>query len=188
VPLEDSEQFTQLLSGGAAVDSNAILPLVYDQLRRIAQQHMNEERREHTLQATALVHEAWVRLAGDREIPWQSREHFFVAAAEAMRRILLDHARAHRRQKRGGPNAAHVRISVLDLAADADGEEILALDEAFCRLERQSPQAAAVVRLRFYAGRTVDETAAALEISPRQVDRLWSFARAWLYRALRHGP
>ncbi|MCC6359285.1 MAG: sigma-70 family RNA polymerase sigma factor [Phycisphaerales bacterium] len=163
-----------------------LLPLVYEQLRRIARQRMAAERDDHTLQPTALVHEAYIRLIGDRELPWQNRAHFFAAAAEAIRRILVDHARSRGRIKRGGD--VKRAEGLIDLAAAENFDEILALDEAFQRLESESPEAAQVVRLRFYAGLAVDDVAAALEISPRQVDRYWAFARAWLYRSLRDGP
>lgn len=168
----------------SAERAERLLPLVYDHLRGIARQRMAAERADHTLQPTALVHEAYLRLVGERDLPWQNRAHFFAAAAEAMRRILLDHAKARGRFKRGGGRRA-AAASLAELAAAEDPDEILALDEAFRRLDSESPQAAAVVRLRFYGGLSVDETAAALEISPRQVDRLWAFARAWLFRALR---
>lgn len=183
---EDSQHLTQLLRDGAA-DSNAILPLVYDQLRSIAQQRMNEERSGHTLQATALVHEAYLRLIGDQPIAWAGRAHFFAAAAEAMRRILIEHARGRARLKRGGDESTarkRLPLSVVDLAGEDDPQEILMLDDAICRLEEEDPDAARVVRLRFYAGLSVDETAAALGTSPSSVDREWAYARARLHRLL----
>ncbi len=177
---------TRLL--GEAVDGNAsaadqLLPLVYDQLRAVAQQRMAGERVGHTLQATALVHEAFLRLIGPRQIPWESQAHFYAAAAESMRRILVDHARARKRDKRGGKQQ-HVALNVLDLAQAENPDEILALDEAFRRLEQREPEAAEVVRLRFFAGLSVDQTAEALGSSPRTIDRRWKFARAWLFREL----
>ncbi len=164
-----------------------LLPLVYDQLRAIAQQALATERPDHTLQATALVHEVYLRLVGDRIVPWSSKGHFYVAAAEAMRRVLIDHARSRTRVKRGGGRAKLSLTSVMDLAA-ADSSEILGFDEMFCRLESEEPEAAAVVRLRFYAGLTIDQTAEALGVSSNTVDRRWSFARAWLFRALHDQP
>lgn len=166
--------------------AEALLPLVYEQLRVIAKQRMASERHDHTLQATALVHEAFLKLVGDPgEVKWFGRGAFFKAAAEAMRRILIDHARSRGRVKRGGDGVAkRVPLSVLDLAADSDTEEILALDDAIRRLDEEDPEVASVVRLRFFAGLTVDDTAAALSISPRQVDRLWAYARAWLFHRL----
>jgi RNA polymerase sigma factor (TIGR02999 family) len=163
--------------------SGELLEAAYEQLRAIAQQRMNTEDPGHTLQATALVHEAFLRIGKDRVVPFENRAHFFAAAAEAMRRILIDHARAKGAVKRGG-DAEREPLSVLDLAADCNPVEILALDEAMTRLEEAEPQVAAVVRLRFFAGLSGDDTAEALEISPRQVDRLWAYARAWLLREL----
>ena len=149
---------------------------------------MNDERGEHTLQATALVHEAYLRLIGDAPVPWANRAHFFAAAAEAMRRILVEHARARQRVKRGGGPATTPRRppnGVLDLADEsADPDEILMLDEAIRRLEQEDPEAARVVRLRFFAGLSVDETAEALGVSPSSVDREWAYARARLHRLL----
>ena len=160
-----------------------LLPLVYDQLRAIAQRAMASERPDHSLQATALVHEAYLRLVGDREVPWSSKAHFYVAAAEAMRRILIDHARSKGRLKRGGGRAKMCLQSVADLAV-GDPSEILEFDTLFQRLEAESPDAAAVVRLRFFAGLTIGQTAAALGVSSNTVDRRWAFARAWLFRAM----
>jgi RNA polymerase sigma factor (TIGR02999 family) len=165
----------------------ALLPLVYDQLRELARHRMAEERSGHTLQATALVHEAYLRLVGDRPAGWAGRAHFFHAAAEAMRRLLIEHARARGRVKRGGGGERQrVPLSVIDLAAENEPGEILDLDEAVCRLEKESPDVAAVVRLRFYAGLTIEETAEALGISPQSVKRDWAYARAWLFHQLGH--
>ena len=161
-----------------------LLPLVYDQLRAIAERAMSSERPDHTLQATALVHEAYLKLVGDRNLPWSNKAHFYVAAAEAMRRILVDHARSQGRAKRGGGRAKLSLSSVADLAA-GNSSEILGFDELFRRLESELPEAADVVRLRFYAGLTIDQTAEALGVSSNTVDRRWSFARAWLFRAMR---
>lgn len=158
-----------------------LLPLVYDQLRAVAQQALAAERPEHTLQATALVHEAYLRLVGDRRTPWSSRAHFFVAAAEAMRRILIDHARSKGRVKRGGARA-DLRLSNVGELAARESWQILMFDEAFRRLEDASPNTAAVVRLRFYAGLSVDQTASALGISASTVDRRWAFGKSWLFR------
>jgi len=132
------------------------------------------------------VHEAYLRLSQGRRVPWGSEAHFHVAASDAMRQILLDHARTRSRVKRGG-RLDRVPLNVLDLAADPEMREIAALDQHFCRLEQERPDAAMVVRLRFYAGLTVDRTAEVLDLSPRQVDRLWAYGRAWLYRALSEG-
>jgi RNA polymerase sigma factor (TIGR02999 family) len=146
---------------------------------------MRDERQDHTLQATALVHEAYARLVGNDEIAWDSRGHFFVAAAEAMRRILIEHARGRERVKRGG-GVTRVRlpISVLDLAVDENPEEILSVDEAICRLSEQDARMGDVVRLRFFAGLSEQETAKALGVTDRTVRRDWTLARAWLQREL----
>ncbi len=162
-----------------------LLPLVYDQLRAVAQRALAADRPDHTLQATALVHEAYLKLVGEREIPWASRAHFHVAAAEAMRRILLDHARARGRVKRGGGRARLTLSDVAELATKP--EEIVRFDEGFRRLEDESPEAAEIVRLRFFAGLSVEQTAEALGVSTSTVDRRWAFARAWLYQAFRDG-
>ncbi len=188
---QDPRPDVTLLLTDASLDAderaNRLLPIVYDQLRATAQKVMASESPGHTLQATALVHEAYLKLLGNREVPWQNQAHFYGAAAEAMRRILLDHARTRKRVKRGGGKA---KISlelagVADLAKDDEPEAILAFDDAFGRLESESPDAAAVVRLRFYAGLTVPQTAQALGISARTVDRQWAFARAWMLREIK---
>ena len=160
-----------------------LLPLVYDQLRELARARMASERKDHTLQATALVHEVYVRLVGDQEVEWASRGQFFHAAAEAMRRILIEHARKHGAAKRGGDWVRSAR-SVEELVA-ADPSGIVSLEEAFTRFEGVDPRAAQVVRLRFYAGLSVEETAAALGVSARSVNRDWEYARAWLLEAVR---
>ena len=157
---------------------------MYDQLRELARQRMAGERDGHTLQATALVHEVYLRLAGGAGAAWSSRTQFFFAAAEAMRRILIDHARARGQLKRGG-GRRRVPLNVLDLAADEQIPEILALDEAILRLEQDAPGVAAVVRLRFYAGLSIDETAQTLGISRSTVKREWTYARARLFSELR---
>lgn len=182
---ELQDRVTQLLHslGDEQEARESLLPLVYDQLRMIAQKRMSGERANHTLQATALVHEAYLKLIGDKEIAWENRAHFFATAAEAMRRILIDHARKHGSEKRGGgkPKAP---ISVVDLAAENDPDQILALDDAMTKLEAEDPRSAMVVRLRFYGGLSVEETADAMNVSPRTVMREWAFARARLYQLL----
>ena len=181
-------EITRILAGlrgenkPAALDR--LLPLVYGELRALARAHLRSERSDHTLQATALVNEAYIRLLGGQDPPWNDRAHFFRAAAEAMRRILIEHARKRGRIKRGGDHV-RVRISSIHLGVEQDPDEILALDEALRRLEEQDPRTADVVRLRFFAGLSVEETAKALEVSERTVKREWSFARAWLFNALR---
>jgi RNA polymerase sigma factor (TIGR02999 family) len=167
--------------------ANDLLPLVYEQLRSIARRQMADERAGHTLDATALVHEAYLRLMHDRTVGWAGRAQFFCAAAEAMRRILVEHARSRNRLKRGGGiPRRRVPLSVLELATEHDPAQILALDDAVRRLEEQSPDLAAVVRLRFFAGLSIEETAEALGMSARSVKRDWSYARAWLFRVLEY--
>ncbi len=184
---------TRLLAGAAGGDPRAVdrlLPLVYEQLRRAAQAQMAGERAGHTLTATALVHEAYVRLVGGSTTPAGGRAQFFKAAAEAMRRILVEHARARARVKRGGDGegrpARRVPLSVADLVdVERDPEEILRLEDALRRLEEEDEDAAAVVRLRFFAGLSGDQTAEMLGLSPSTVDREWAYARARLFRLMR---
>jgi RNA polymerase sigma factor (TIGR02999 family) len=168
-------------SGDSTAD---LLSLVYEELRDLARHKMDGEQRGHSLQATALVHEAYLRLRSSGTT-FANRAHFFHAAALAMQRILVEHARRRSRAKRGGGAAPISLNNVLDLAAIEDSAEILALDDAIRRLEELTPQAAAVLRLRFYAGLSVEETAEALSVSVRTVHREWAYARAWLYRELR---
>ncbi len=171
------------LQAGHGEASDQLLPLVYDQLRAIAQQRMNEERAGHTLQATALVHEAYLRLIGDEHVAWSDRSHFYAAAVEAMRRILIDHARRRGAVKRGG-DWRRSAVNVASLALDENLDSFLALDEAIVRLEEQDRKAAQVVRLRFYAGLSIEDTARILEVSPRTVKREWTYARTWLLHHL----
>lgn len=145
---------------------------------------MSQERAGHTLQATALIHEVFIKLIGPQPGPWNGRAHFYFAASRAMRQLLIDHARAKGRVKRGGGERPRTISNVAELAVEADDREILALDGVLERLEKDDPDVAAVVRLRFYAGLTVEQTAEALGVSPRQVDRLWAYARAVMYRAV----
>jgi len=190
MPSESSEELTLLLQRAAHGDHAAtdqILPLVYEQLKRIAQVRMTSERRDHTLQTTALVHEVYVKLLGSREQEWANRRHFYFAATQSMRQILIDHARTRGRIKRGGPGRRRFTLdigAVADLAQDDKFDEIIALDEALQRLETERPRVAQVVSLRFFGGFTIQETADMLGISPRTVDLDWLYARAWLYRAL----
>jgi RNA polymerase sigma factor (TIGR02999 family) len=181
-------EVTRILSALEQGDPHAaaqLLPLVYDELRQLAAQKLACEKPGQTLQATALVHEAYLRLVGaDPEQPWDSRGHFFAAAAEAMRRILINHARDKGRQKRGG-GRQRVDLDSLAVADQASEDEVLALDEALQRLEQHNPPCAELVKLRFFAGLTMGEAAAALGLAPRTAHRHWAFARAWLYDALR---
>ena len=181
-----AKEVTRLLEAGGPV-SERLLPLVYQELRKLAAGRMNAERADHTLQATALVHEAYLRLVGVREQPWANRAHFFAAAAESMRRILIDHARAREGPMRGERRGGKLRklpMDLVDLATTGDPDQILAVDEAISRLAGQDPGAAKVVQLRFYAGLSVEETAATLGVSPRTIKREWAFAKAFLVRTL----
>ena len=178
---------TRILSAIEQGDPHAagkLLPLVYDELRKLAAQRLAQETPGQTLQATALVHEAYLRLVDTEKVQrWQSRGHFFAAAAEAMRRILVNRARDKRRLKRGGDR---VRIELEDLAIVQEGDslDILALDEALNGLAREEPACADLVKLRFFAGLTQEESARALGVTRRTADRYWAFARAWLRQAL----
>ena len=171
------------IGAGEARAADELLPLVYDQLRAAAQKQMALERADHTLQATALVHEAYIRLVGSRDVPWENRAHFYVAAAEAMRRVLIEHARKRGRVKRGG-GLRRIPLSGEELARDPNLEEILSVDAAIRRLEERDGRMARIVRLRFFAGLGTRETAAVLGLSDRTVRREWALARAWLHREL----
>ena len=160
-----------------------LLPLVYEELRRLARSRMAQESPDHTLQATALVHEAWLRLVNGDSRPWDSRRHFFAAAAEAMRRILVESARARRRLKRGG-GARREPLEDVAIECDVPQGELLALDEALARLAEEDPQKAELVRLRYFAGLTQEQAADVLGISPETAKRWWRYARAWLRRAM----
>jgi len=180
---------TQILSAidkGDPGASEALLPLVYEELRKLAAQRMAQEAVGQTLSATALVHEAYLRLVGPNENlvgSWDSKGHFFAAAAEAMRRILIDRARAKGAQKRGG-NFRRLRLDQDPLASDDVSAELLDLDGALAKLAAEDPAKAELVKLRFFAGLTLEEAAGILGISPATADRHWAYARAWLYDEL----
>jgi RNA polymerase sigma factor (TIGR02999 family) len=163
------------------------LPLVYDELRGLAAQKLAREKVGQTLQATALVHEAYTRLAGSGEKCWDSRGHFFAAAAEAMRRILIDRAREKRAQKRGG-GRKHLDVDAIDLATRATPDQLVALDDALAALAHQDPAAARLVELRYFAGLTIEEAGKALRMSTATAYRHWKYARAWLYSELSSFP
>jgi RNA polymerase sigma factor (TIGR02999 family) len=177
---------TQILSqieSGDLAAADQLLPVVYDELRRLATQKLAQEKPGQTLQPTALVHEAYLRLVNvDERREWRGRSHFVAAAAEAMRRILVDRARQKKCHKHGGGRG---RVEFRDelVAAPQDSDEILVVHEALDKLAAVDPQAGELVKLRYFAGLSIDETAQALGISPRSADRLWSYARAWLQRA-----
>jgi RNA polymerase sigma-70 factor, ECF subfamily len=181
--MSDDHDITRLLSelsGGDPQAASKLIPVVYNELRHLAAGYMRRERPDHTLQPTALVHEAYMKLLAQRSVDWQGRAHFFGVAAQLMRRILIDHARSHLRQKRGGE---HPKVS-LDEAlvfSEQQSGEILAVDESLKRLEQLDPRQARVVELRFFGGLSVEETAEVLKVSAKTVKRDWSVARAWLY-------
>jgi RNA polymerase sigma factor (TIGR02999 family) len=177
---------THLLNAIEQGDPHAaeqLLPLVYDELRKLAAQKLAQEKPGQTLQATALVHEAYLRL-GDAAQHWNSRGHFFAAAAEAMRRILVENARRKGRTKHGG-GRRRVEMDGLELAVDLPVDNLLALDEALTTLAERDAQAAHLVRLHCFAGLSIEQAAEVLALSPRTAYRDWAFARAWLYRAIR---
>jgi RNA polymerase sigma factor (TIGR02999 family) len=181
--MADATTILTQIEEGDPVAAEQLLPLVYDELRKLAAARLAEEKPGQTLQATALVHEAYLRLVGvDKCREWNGRKHFFAASAEAMRRILVDRARQKKSQKHGG---SQVRVEFREeiLSAPENSDEILVVHEALAALATIDPQAAELVKLRYFVGLSIDETAQALDISPRSADRLWSYARAWLQRA-----
>ena len=181
--MSDVTRILEAIGGGDAQALEQLLPLVYDELRRLAASNLARESPGQTLQATALVHEAYLRLVGASEPRFETRGHFFTAAAEAMRRILIDRARSKGRQKRGG-GARRLELNELDLAMPPPDDDLLALDEALARLEEEDRTKAELVKLRFFAGLSVEQAAAALGISRATADRYWSFARAWLFHEI----
>jgi RNA polymerase sigma factor (TIGR02999 family) len=182
----DVTRLLEEIRGGNQRAESELVPLVYDELRRLAAHYMRQERPDHTLQATALVHEAYLRLVKQREVSWQSKAHFFAIAGGLMRRILVDHARAHSRRKRGGTQQ-RVSLDEAPLFPEGRSEELIDLDKALTRLAEEQPRQSQIVELRFFAGLSVDEIAALLKISGKTVKRDWSVARAWLYREIRKG-
>jgi RNA polymerase sigma factor (TIGR02999 family) len=173
----------QRIDAGDPRAANELLPLVYEELRKLAAQKMARENPGQTLQATALVHEAWLRLGGDDQPEWQNRAHFFAAAAEAMRRSLIDNARRKNYARHGG-GAQRVSLDALELAATMDDEQLLALHEALDQLAGHDAEKAQVVKLRFFAGLTNGQTAQVLGVSEPTIKRHWSYARAWLFREM----
>jgi len=178
-------QILQAIEHGDAQATDELLPLVYDELRRLAAYKMSNEAAGQTLQPTALVHEAYLRLVGPGQSQqWDGRGHFFAAAAEAMRRILIDRARRKRRLKHGG-ELRRVDFNTLDVAIVTDDEQLLAVDEALQKLERRDPVGAQLIKLRFFAGLPNVEAARLLGIPERSAKRSWAFARAWLFEELK---
>lgn len=189
MPTMSPPEVTQLLADWGKGDRSALeklLPLVHAELRRIARRQMSHERPGHTLQATALVNEAYLKLAGQQGFEWQNRAHFFAVAAQVMRHILIDHARAHARDKRGG-GAIQVSLDEAAVLAEDQAEHFIALDEALRSLEVVDPQKSKIVELRYFGGLSIEETADVLNISPRTVRREWQRAKAWLYRMIAEG-
>lgn len=184
-----ASQVTQILNAVNQGDPQAaeqLVPLIYDELRRLARHKMAGEPAGQTLQATALVHEAYLRLVSNNGHYWNSRGHFFGAAAEAMRRILVERARRKHSQK-GGGEFRRVDWSEVNLAAETDDERLLRVDEALAKLERQDPEAAQLIKLRFFVGLSGQEAARALNLPDRTASRTWAYARAWLLKELSRG-
>jgi RNA polymerase sigma factor (TIGR02999 family) len=180
-------EVTRILSAIEKGDPHAagqFLPLVYDELRQLAAQRLAQEKPGQTLEATALVHEAYLRLMGsDTQQPWDHRGHFFAAAAEAMRRILVESARRKRRLRHGG-GRKRLDLDAIDLAADEEDDRLVALDECLTKLAAEEPVVADVIKMRYFVGFTIDQTAEALGISVRTANRHWAYARAWLHQHL----
>ena len=186
---KDVENITDLLVSYGRGDKESLdklMPVVYDELRRQAARYLRREQPGHTLQTTALIHEAYVRLVDQRNVQWQNRAHFFGIAAQMMRRILVDHARTKKRAKRGGSD---IKVSLDDATVAVKGQDldVVAVDEALTRLAKIDEQQSRVVELRFFSGLTVEETAEVMGISPATVKRDWSLAKAWLHRELSGG-
>jgi RNA polymerase sigma factor (TIGR02999 family) len=179
----DVTRILERVQQGDSQAAEALLPLVYDELRRLAAHKMAQEMAGHTLQPTALVHEAWLRLAGNEVQSWQNRAHFFGAAAEAMRRILIESARRKARLKRGG-HWERVNLEDIQLATESDPATLLTIDQALEKLAREHPEKAELVKFRFFVGLSLPEAARALNLSETTAKRHWAFARAWLYGEL----
>ena len=189
MPATSPQEVTKLLADWGRGDKSAfdkLYPLVHAELRRIAQRQMSQERPGHTLQATALVNEAYLKLAGQNQFEWHDRAHFFAVCAQVMRHILVDHARSRAREKRGG-GAIQVSLNDALVVAEEHVADFIALDEALSGLERVDPQKGRIVELRYFGGLSVDETAEVLNMSPRTVRREWRRAKAWLYRMICEG-
>lgn len=185
--MSDVTRILEAAQQGDPTAAEQLLPLVYDELRRLAAARMANEAAGHTLQPTALVHEAWLRLTGNQNQKWDGRAHFFGAAAEAMRRILIDRARRKRAIRNGG-DQQRVDVQEVDLASTTDDDQLLAVSEALDRLATQHKVEAELVKLRYFVGMTNDEAADVLGISPRTAKYYWTYARAWLFREIQpHG-
>lgn len=181
-----SEKVTELLvalSGGNRAVVDELTPLIYQELKRMAGSQLRRERPGHTLQATALVHEAYLKLVDQRQVSWQNRAHFFGVASQIMRRVLMDYAKSQKREKRGG-GAHKTSLDEALVVAEDRASDLIQIDEALARLEELDPRQAKVVELRFFGGLSVEETAEAMGISAPTVKREWAMARAWLHREL----
>jgi RNA polymerase sigma factor (TIGR02999 family) len=186
--MSDVTQILNAIERGDPSAAEKLLPLVYDELRKLAAQQLAQEKPGQTLQATDLVHEAYLRMVdGDKPQPWNSRGHFFGAAAEAMRRILVDSARRKQSSKRGGDRARQ-ELDAIDVAIPDMPEDLVALDKALNKLAATDKTAADLVQLRFFAGLRLAEIALLLGVSARTADRLWAYARAWLHQEIQGGP
>jgi len=184
---QHSHEITRMLrqwSDGSQEALDNLLPLVYDELHRQAARYLRRENKDHTLQPTALINEAYLKLIDQREVNWENRTHFFAIAAQAMRRILVDHARTKHREKRGGDDAKLSLDEALTFVADEKNIDLIALDEALTRLEMKDKQQTRIVELRYFSGLSLEETAEALNISRTTAARDWAMARAWLHREL----
>ena len=182
-----SPDITQILrdwSGGDREALDTLMPLVYDELRRQASRFLRRENSDHTLQTTALIHEAYIKLIDQRKTDWQNRSHFFAIASQAMRRILVDHARTKHREKRGGHDLKLPLDEAMTVAGDEKSVDLVALDEALTRLEAIDKQQSRVVELRYFSGLSLEDTADVLKISRSTAARDWAMARAWLHREL----
>ena len=186
MPATPSEQATRIVNALAAGDHHAadeLMPLVYDEFRQLAGDYLRQETRAHTLQPTALVHEAYMRLIDQTRVNWQGRTHFFAVGAQAMRRILVDHARGKGRAKRGG-GWQRIALDETLMVSSHNDADVLAVDEAIDRLAKLDPRQARIVELRFFGGLTVEEVAEVLGVSKRTVENDWKIVRAWLRREL----
>jgi RNA polymerase sigma factor (TIGR02999 family) len=187
-PQEDSQNITRMLkdwSGGNREALDKLLPFVYNELHRQAARYLRRERADHTLQTTALINEAYLKLIDQSEVEWQNRAHFFAVAAQAMRRILVDYARMRKREKRGGDDVKFQLDEAIEAPAKAKSIDLVALDEALNRLAEFDERQARVVELRYFSGMTEEETAEVLNISPATVRRDWNMAKAWLFHQLK---
>jgi RNA polymerase sigma factor (TIGR02999 family) len=186
-PAENSQNITRMLkdwSGGDREALDQLLPFVYDELHRQASRYLRRERSDHTLQTTALIHEAYLKLIDQKEVEWQNRAHFFAVAAQAMRRILVDYARTRKREKRGGDDVKLQLDEAVNVSSGEKSIDLVALDEALTRLSTFDERQARVVELRYFSGMTEEETAEVLGTSPATVRRDWNMAKAWLHSQL----